>query len=201
MNNAIKYLDAALLEDFCLGLLPEKEAMEIVKASEKYPEVKQRIEEIEEALKAALQMPPSQQLKAKIFGQISQSAAATINLSSPPLIDKYSNAAAWRKAVQSLQPMHDGGAIQVCPILETKEVSLCVAWLHGSIEEEGHTREEFAESFLIIEGSCQCNIGGTMHYLEAGGFLEIPFDVKHTITATSKQLGFVKAILQRKKVA
>ena len=202
MNEAVKYLDSGLLEDFCLGLLPESEAIEIVKASEKFPEVRVRIEAIEEGLKAALQVQPSQHLKSKIFQQLnSVHSTGTINLASPPLINKYSDAGEWKKAVSALSPVHDFGGLKVHPILQTPNTELYVAWVHDSVEEDGHSKEQFAESFLILEGSCECSLGGKMHYLEAGDYLEIPFCIKHTITSTSKSLGYVKAILQRRKFA
>lgn len=202
MNEEIKYLDSGLLEDFCLGLLPEKEAMEIVEAADKFPLVKQRIEAIEEGLKSALQVAPSAHIKSNIFQLLDDSAPdETIDLSNPPAIDKYSNVAEWNKKVGSFKPAHDLGDIKVYPLQQTASNELYVAWVYDSLTEDGHDEEQFIESFLILEGSCECNLGGKMVYLQTGDYLEIPFKIKHTISCTSKELGYVKAILQRRKVA
>ena len=202
MSEAMKYLDTGLLEEFCLGLLPENEAIEIVQASEKFPEVRERIESIEEGLKAALQMQPSQHLKSKILQQLDALASDSLpNLANPPLIHRYSDATKWNNVVSGLKPVHDFDGLKVHPILKTETIEMYVAWVYNSLEEQGHDENEFAESFLILEGSCECNIGGKIHYLKPGDYLEIPFHTKHTITSTSQGLGYVKAILQRKRTA
>lgn len=201
MNEENKYLDFTLLEDFCLGLLPENEAMDVAVAAGKFPSVKERIEKIEESLKQALQVRPGSDVKQKIFRLLDTEVKDEIDLSNPPAIDKYSDAVQWNRAVQSLQPLQDFGDIKVHPLLQTPNNEMYVAWVQTSLEEDGHDQQGFVESFLILEGSCECNLGGEMRYLQAGDFLEIPPDIKHSIVSTSKEPGYVKAILQRRKIA
>jgi hypothetical protein len=201
MNEETKYLDFGLLEDFCLGLLPENEAGKIQAAAEKYPAIKEHIECIEEGLKTAYQVKPSENLKLKVFQRLNAVPATAIDLKSPPLIDKYSDAAEWSTAVQSLNPTQDFGSIKVHPVFFNPKVEISVAWMHESLEEEGHDEDQFIESFLILEGSCECDLGGKIFQLRAGDFLEIPYKTHHTIKSTSPNGGYVKAILQRRKAA
>ena len=59
--------------------------------------------------------------------------------------------------------------------------------------EEIHTNE--FERFLIVEGSCDIQIGETVHQLQAGDFLSIPLFENHFVTVTSSIP--CKVILQR----
>jgi quercetin dioxygenase-like cupin family protein len=84
---------------------------------------------------------------------------------------------------------------------ETEEWQLCVAWLQTDLIEEAHHQNEFQESFLILEGTCECDLGGKIIRLQPGGYLDIPFDTPHVIKVTTPENGFVKALIQRRKVA
>ena len=57
------------------------------------------------------------------------------------------------------------------------------------------THEDLLESFFILEGTCICFLGEHQIPLEAGGFLEIPMFIPHSVTITSDKP--VLAILQR----
>jgi mannose-6-phosphate isomerase-like protein (cupin superfamily) len=202
MNEQNKYLEPGLLEDFCLGLLPEKEAAEIMEAAEKYPALKQQIEELEEGLKSAYSMAPSGTLKQKIFDLIDTADSDdTISLSNLPFISRHSNVAAWQQAVQSIAEPEGAEELKMLPLLDDSKREMYVAWLYNLLEEDGHQTDDFVESFLIIEGSCECNVGGKMLYLQAGDYLEIPPSTRHSILPTTANGGCVKAIVQRKKAA
>jgi mannose-6-phosphate isomerase-like protein (cupin superfamily) len=123
-----------------------------------------------------------------------------IDIANPPLIHRNSDIADWNEAVAHLKPDTDHGDIKTSFLVFTDELQLCVAWLSDRLDEDEHHEGDFEESFLILEGSCECNIGGKIFRLKAGDYLDIPFNTPHTITSTSPQ-GYVKAIIQRKKVA
>ena len=202
MTGIEKYTQPGILEDYCLGLLPEKEAAELAVAVKEYPALQQKIEAIEQSLMGISAVTARQPLKEKILGLLeSLPENDTIDLSNPPAIHRNSDLEEWNKAIQSLQPDKDYGSIKVHFLKDTPEHQLCIAWLYDILDEEEHHEGEFAESFFIVEGSCECNIGGQIIHLKAGDYLDIPYNTHHTIKATSAQTGYVKAIIQRKKIA
>lgn len=202
MTGIEKYTQPGILEDYCLGLLPENEATELTAAIKLYPELQQKIESIEQTLMSVTATDARQPLKEKILSFLENLPVENkINLSMPPAIHRNSDLAEWNEALQLLQPDKDYGNIKVRFLKDTPEHQLCVAWLHDILDEEEHHEGDFAESFFILEGSCECNIGGQVIHLKAGDYLDIPYNTHHTIKATSADRDYVKAIIQRKKLA
>ena len=202
MTGIEKYLQPGILEEYCLGLLSEEEAAAIGTTAKLYPQLEEKIEALEQALIRATATDTRQPLKEKILYLFETIPPQNkINLSNPPTIDRNSNLHEWVEALQLLQPDKDYGNIKVRFLKDTPEHQLCVAWLHDTLDEEEHHKDDFAESFFIVEGSCECNIGGQIIHLKAGDYLDIPYNTHHTIKATSVQTGYVKAIIQRIKIA
>jgi mannose-6-phosphate isomerase-like protein (cupin superfamily) len=196
-----KYTEPGIIEDYCLGLLSENEAAEITLAAAHNPILQQKIAEIEKALQQYGNMVAGPELRESILNKLgSISYTAKIDITNPPLINRNSDVTDWNDAVAHIEPENDYGNIKTSFITSTPELQLCVAWLFDRLEEDEHHEDEFEESFLILEGSCECNVGGKIFRLKAGDYLEIPFNTHHTITSTSPQ-GYVKAIIQRKKIA
>ena len=202
MTDLEKYTVPGILEDFCLGLLPDETNKEIILASKQLPELLQKIIEMEQSLIQYSTVDSSANLKEKIIAGLDHlTADIKIDISNPPPINRNSDLNGWNEAVKDLHPENDFGAIQLHFLIDTPDHQLCVAWLREVLDEDEHHADEFAESFFILEGSCECNIGGQLINLKAGDYLDIPFDTHHTIRSTSPGHGFVKAILQRKKLA
>lgn len=190
------------LENLCLGFLSESESIKILADAEKNPALLKRIENIERNLLQAYQTQPSETQKAKTFALLERIAAESeIDLKQPPFINKYSNVNSWNKAVQSLQPTGNFGGVKVYLLLQNATDEMYVVWLQDYLEEEGHDENIFVESFFILQGNCECNLGGKIVYLQAGDFLEIPNRTKHSIKSINAEIGYVKAILQRRKTA
>ena len=202
MKEEKNYWTNGMLEDLCLGFLKESQSVIILAEAAKDPVLLKRIEAIESSLLQACQLQPSAGLKQKTF-QLLESIEAenNINLQHPPFINKYSNLNSWNKAVQSLLPAGNFGSVKVYPLLQDATAEMYVVWLENALEEEGHDENIFVESFFILQGSCECNLGGKIVYLQAGDFLEIPCRTKHNIKNAGADIGYVKAILQRKKIA
>ena len=201
MTGAINDMEPGKLEDYCLGLLPDAEATAITAAVKQDPLLLQRIVEIENSLVhfSAVHTEPS--LKEKIIGSLDQRKLNSgMDLSNLPLIDRNSDAGDWNELLKGIEPDKDFGALKVRFLKEDTDFELCLAWLSDELSETEHHADEFAESFLILEGSCECNIGGQVFHLKAGDYLDIPYDTPHTIRSTST-LGHVKALIQRKKIA
>jgi len=201
MTGIEKYTQPGILEDYCLGLLPQKEATELATTAKQYPQLQQKIEAIEQSLMGISTITASQPLKEKILSLLEHLPAENkIDLNNPPSIHRNSDLQEWNEALQLVQPDKDYGNIKVRFLKDTPEHQLCVAWLHDVLDEAEHHADEFAESFFIVEGSCECNIGGQVFSLKAGDYLDIPYNTHHTIKATSADIGYVKAIIQRKKM-
>lgn len=201
MTGAINDMEPGKLEDYCLGLLPDAEAAAITAAAKQDPLLLQRIVEIENSLVhfSAVHTEPS--LKEKIIGSLDQRKLNSgMDLSNLPLIDRNSDAGDWNEFLKGIEPDKDFGALKVRFLKEDTDFELCLAWLSDELSETEHHADEFAESFLILEGSCECNIGGQVFHLKAGDYLDIPYDTPHTIRSTST-IGHVKALIQRKKIA
>lgn len=195
------YTESGIIEAYCLGLLPENEAAAITLAAAKDPLLQQKIVETEEALKNYGHVSHASSLKESILDRLSSiPVAAKIDIANPPLINRNSDVDDWNEAIAHIEPETDHGNIKTSFITYSDQLQLCIAWLFDRLEEDEHHEDEFEESFLILEGSCECNIGGKIFRLKAGDFLDIPYNTHHTIISTSPQ-GYVKAIIQRRKNA
>jgi mannose-6-phosphate isomerase-like protein (cupin superfamily) len=201
MNHHYPYDYFDRLEDYCLGLMRDEEAKAMTAEANRNPGLLSAIEETEQALSSLNAQQPADKIKNVLLEKLPFLTAEDINLKALPLLNRHSDLTAWKKAVASLQPTSRLGDLETNFIKYTPEVQVCVAWLKGSLKEEGHHEDDFQESFLILEGSCRCNINGQVFNLKAGDFLDIPFDAEHTISSTEPAGGFVKAIIQRIKRA
>ncbi len=145
--------------------------------------------------------PPSS-LKQMILQKVKMLHAAESNqqpldINALPLLSADSNWIDWQTCVQHISPPDSFDDV----FLHTLEVSpqrkLFIVWVKEYIDEEVHY--DLVESFLILEGSCECRVldanGDTrVVRMSAGDFLEIPVGKPHNIIITSLQP--VKAILQ-----
>jgi hypothetical protein len=197
METKEEFLQDGLLDQYCLGLLPDEQAAAITKAAAKNKLLQQKIMETEKALAAANPVTPANLIKQTILKTLQ-------NLNSDndiPVINYASSVHEWNERFGHIRPAATFENMQTNFLKDTPDLQICIAWLSGTLHEEGHDSTAFQESFLILEGSCQCNIGGKIFNLKAGDYLDIPFSTPHTITATSEKTGYVKAVIQRKKKA
>ncbi len=75
----------------------------------------------------------------------------------------------------------------------TPEQTTAIVWIKEMAPDETHS-DEF-ERFLIVEGTCDIQIGEEIHSLVPGDYLQIPLHVNHFVTVTSEIP--CKVILQR----
>jgi mannose-6-phosphate isomerase-like protein (cupin superfamily) len=192
--------ESGIIEAYCLGLLSEEEAIALTIAAAHDTALQQQIQKTEEALINYSHVNRTAALKDTILATLQSMQVTRIDIANPPLINRNSDIADWNEAVADIEPETDHGNIKTTFLTFTDELQLCVAWLYDQLDEGEHHEDEFEESFLILEGSCECNIGGKIYRLKAGDYLDIPFNTNHTIISTSPQ-GYIKAIIQRKKTA
>ena len=118
-----------------------------------------------------------------------------------PMLDASANWLDWQAAVAGIEPPDDYDGIHLHPLESNEQRELFVAWVKEYVDEEVHY--DILESFLLLEGSCECHItdekGSTrVVQLWAGDFIEMQLGETHDIVITSPQPG--KAILQWKKL-
>ena len=199
--NISELIQSGTLEEYCLGLLPPAKNAELALLVRTHAELRAEVESIESALRVYSHVPPKQGSKAKVLATLSAlSAQETIDLASPPLVHKHSNYRLWNAALQGIAPQDGDQTLQYTLIADNQDVELTVIWLYEEVTEEPPPADQFLESFLVLEGSCVCNLEGSPVVLGTGDLLEVPSDIEHTVTPTSTDLPYLKALVQRKKV-
>lgn len=194
-----QHIEDWTLEEFCLGLLPQHEAEHIVQLATEDMPLRERIKNIEDMLKNSCSITPKPATKQSLFSLLDDVENMEVDVNNAPMINRFSDAAAWNNAVKNFRPLHQEEGLGIYPIRTDDKVELSVAWLSDVLDESGHGADDFEESFLILEGACECNIAGEMFYLQAGDFLTIPPNVRHSIKNTSPNGMPVKGMLQRRK--
>lgn len=197
------YIASGVIESYCLGNLPEVEARELLDLASRYPEIQVEIEETLAALENYhLSHSASDDLKTRTLHFLEPFLTNDgIDLIELPLIDKYSNAIAWQNAVKDLQPEFRGGDFALRQLKTNTELEMNLVWLYSELVEDAHPEEDFIESFLILEGACECNFEGQIVRFSAGDYFDVPVGVKHVIKNITEGAGFVKGIVQRRKAA
>jgi mannose-6-phosphate isomerase-like protein (cupin superfamily) len=197
-----KITNEGLIEAYCMGTLTDAEAEKISILATKYPEVQLEIDKTIATLISikSNQLDPS--LKNKILNRIEGLIEPTIiDIHNPSPINKYSEAVAWRNSITQInKPVIEDG-VGVHTIIDRSDFQLSIVWLYESLTEEGHDHNDFKESFLILEGSCECDFDGKIYQFTAGDFFDIPNNINHTIKNISTTTPYVKGIVQRRKIA
>jgi quercetin dioxygenase-like cupin family protein len=157
-------------------------------------ENKPNIAQEEALLKTIFKQKPRNGLKNQILDILDNLALEeNFDLNNPPLINQYSEMSAWQKATAEILPPAEFDNIHLHPLREDEKVHQFVAWAKINVPDELHN--DMQESFLILEGSCRCQIGEQFFEYQAGDFFTIPLDTFHNLEVTSPQA--VKVILQR----
>jgi len=198
------YLDSGIVEEYCLGLLDSEAAAAVEQLSRQHPAIDLEIHKTLETLtRFTTGAKPGPQVKTTLFQLIDHlETEQNIDLKSPPFIHRHSDIEAWNKAIEGLAPNIEEDSTRYHFLQERPDFQLSIVWLEGQLVEDGHDSDEFLESFLILEGTCECNIGGKIIHLQAGDYLDIPRLTQHTIRNTSAHpQPFVKALVQRRKAA
>ncbi|MEP7196488.1 MAG: cupin domain-containing protein [Saprospiraceae bacterium] len=192
-------IDTGRLEAYCLNLLSDQENKEISLLANQYPDIQSEINQIIHSMQSftnAEAVNPN--LKAKIMeALISEADAIRLDLNNLPLLHKESDLKAWNISIEHFEAPSDINAIHVEPIYESDKKEVFLMWLDTVITEEAHDDDGFTESFLILEGECECNFDGKVLRFKAGDYFEVPAKSKHTITNISKNGSLVKGLVQR----
>ena len=164
----------------------------------------------EEALinfaKAHSLVPPSQ-LRDKILGKLQhfehqKKAQQKLALDELPWLGADANWLEWQAAVDGIAPPSNFKNIHLHTIESNEKRELFVAWVKEFVPEEVH--HDVVESFLILEGNCECHITNPMGEtrivrLGPGDFYSMQLEETHDIIITSLQPA--KAIIEWRKQA
>jgi mannose-6-phosphate isomerase-like protein (cupin superfamily) len=199
--NEQEYLQSDQLEQYCLGLLSPDEAAEVEQLARTYPAIRDELDRLTLLLADyAIDEPvmPSPTLKSRVMMTLNQlGEAPPFDLNNLPLINAFSDAGQWQRTVDAIQPPETYKNIFGHVLRQDQEAELFLVWVRHTINPEDHHDEQ--ESFLILEGRCECSIGGELVQLSAGDYLSVPLDLEHTVRVISETP--VKAIIQRLKAA
>ncbi|OWY21496.1 cupin domain-containing protein [Sphingobacteriales bacterium UPWRP_1] len=187
-----------------------KQELEKLLATKENTPASSETEATEDALLAlasdfALAPPPD--LKSKILGKLSllknrASPHEKLDINNLPLLTEKADWFAWQEVVKGIEPPDDYDNIYLHTLELTEKRELSIVWVNEMVPEEVH--HDLLESFLILEGSCECDItdaeGNTRKVrLAEGDFITMPTGETHNIIITSAKP--TKAILQWLKVA
>lgn len=199
--NEKEYIQSDLLEQYCLGLLSPAEAGEVERLASTYPAIGQELDRLTQTMADyALSEPilPSAGLKSRVMMALTQLGdPPAFDLSALPLINAYSDARQWQRTVASIPTPATYENVFNYVLHQDERVEQCLVWVQESVDPEEHHDE--LESFLLLEGCCECTVGDKLVQLSAGDYFEVPLGLEHSVRVLSETP--VKAILQHLKVA
>jgi mannose-6-phosphate isomerase-like protein (cupin superfamily) len=199
MNEEI-LITSHIIEQYCLGLLPEQEHQSVERQAALHSTVEQDILRYNESLEQHLtnqRMKLPEELKAKTLNVLHNlKIEHEGKLEEQPLINKYSDFTNWLRLVKPLLPEKLEEELYTQEVRSDDHVSQTIIWTHVDYPDEVHT--DVQESFIILQGSCRCFIDGQAVELGPGGFLEIPLHKHHDVQILGSP---VLAVVQRIKVA
>jgi len=203
MNELNTYIASGIIEAYCLGSLPPAQAAEVAAMAAKHPEVQA---EIDQTLAALEQYPQSPEPRADLKNSVLDFLDAflkkePVNLQSPPLLHRHSDADAWISALKNVEPDIREAGFAARVLKETDDLMLSVVWLSADLVEDQHAEDEFHESFFILEGACECDFEGKIVRFGAGDYFDIPPNTRHVIKNISEGLPYVKGLVQRRRAA
>ncbi|KAA9352764.1 cupin domain-containing protein [Larkinella humicola] len=194
MSKVQEFINSGILEEYCRGLLLPGEIQEVERMAGLYPAVQQAIDRIARTLTRPI--VPEERLKNRILNTLDQLGEPPVfDLNHLPLINAYSDAEQWQRTVASIQPTREFRNLYVHPLQAGSGIEQFLLWVKEDVKPEDHHDER--ESFLILEGECECQIGLETIRLRAGDYVDIPLDTEHTVRVLSPEP--VKAIVQRVK--
>lgn len=197
-----KYKNEGLIEAYCLGTLDDVTARAITTMAKTNIELRSEIDKTIHALSLIRNENLSNDIRMKVLSTLDEMMeAAVIDLANPPLINYYSDANAWSKSLENIKETEIVEGIGLHVIIEKEDVQLNVVWLYDTLTEEGHDDSAFSESFLILEGRCECDFEGRIFQFSAGDYFDIPVNTRHIIKNISTELPYVKGLVQRKRLA
>lgn len=189
-----KYIESGVLEEYCLGLLSDEEEAYLIQMTMLYPEIKAELTAMETAMEKMANLnavDPSPLVKQKVLSALGFNETGALNINELPVISQSADPAPWVKVFALLIPDEPSEDFVSHAIRDDEQVQQMLVVTKTNVPEEQHG--DFLESFFILQGRCECTIGGNYYALGPGDFIEIPLHTKHDIKLVTPH---VTAVLQ-----
>ena len=197
--NLQPYIASGILELYVLDLLSQAEKIGVERMLKVYPILREEVLAIESALENYARInaiPPSKKLEKEITEIVNNlSIEQHISFEQLPRINEYSNYLNWLPLIEPIKPNKIDDGIFNKVLQHKEQITQVLVVSEINIPEEIHDDE--LESFLILEGNCECIVSGKSRFMGPGDFMAIPLYEPHDVIVKSKQ---VIAILQRVKI-
>ena len=193
--NTEEYINSGILHEYCMNSLSENERIKVEQVCAQYPEVRDELQQMQQVLEKFAQSvgkKPASEVQQTIWGtleNINKEKAGDLN--DLPLINKYSDHNNWKRIVKSLIPAQVPDERLMLPLRNLNGLLQVLVISKTDVDDEVHEHER--ESFLVLEGECECHVGNDTFRLGPGGFLEIPLYKSHNVKVLSP---YVVAVLQ-----
>ncbi|MFM9909775.1 MAG: cupin domain-containing protein [Chitinophagaceae bacterium] len=201
MMNEQQYIDTGILNDYCLGLLNKEQQEQVEENMKLYPVIRVEVDAINSTLEqyaTSYQTLPAENLKERIWKALENiTREERISFSDLPLLTKFSDSKNWLKLIRPLLIEKVAGQEFFIKVLrDDKEALQSLVWSSVNYPDEVH--DDMQESFIVLEGSCECFIGKQVIRMGPGDFMEIPMHTHHDVKLLSP---YLMAIVQRRKIA
>lgn len=196
-----EFIDSGILEKYVMGMASQSEQIEVELMAAENPAIRHEIDAISTVLELyAMEyaLAPSPAVKPLLMATIdySERLQKGEEISFPPILSENSRVedyAYWlnRPELDFTESAEQNLFARI--IGHTEKMTTAIVWIKQNSPREIHHHE--LESFLIIEGSCDIQVGDKSNHLVAGDYFTIPLHEYHMVKVTSDIA--CKAILQR----
>lgn len=191
-------MDQTQLDEYVLGTLPKEVAIQMAAQCAKDPLSQEQVRATNAALEALAMsgaVAPPKDLRNKVLLALDTARKEEVRSGAIPYLHTGSSEhdlAEHLRGPEIFLPEGTSTFHQI--VLEaTPERCTVVVWLKDGFPEEIHSDQ--VERILILEGSCEVQLGDDLHALRTGDTITIPMHVRHSVRVTSNE--WCKAIVQR----
>ncbi len=190
------YINSGILKQYALDVLDSSARAEVENMCALHPEIKKELERIQDTLENfAIENPvaPPPELQNSIWATLQNlNKEKEMNPEDLPFINRFTDHNKWLRFVQSRIPAEITEDRIVDVLQHNSLVTQALVISKTDFENEEHEHE--MESFVILEGRCECTVGDNVFELGPGGFAEMPLHTPHSVRMLTP---YVVAILQR----
>lgn len=189
-----KYIESGILEEYCLGLLNERDGAFLIRMATFYPEIRAELTAAEltfENLSAVAALEPAPHNRQNILAALGFADDTSLDINNLPAVDENADYQEWLNTFAHLIPALPNEDFLIHEVRKDDRYQQMLVVTKMDVPEEEHG--DYLESFFILKGRCECTVDNKLHQLGAGDFLQIPLHVKHNIQVLSP---YVVAILQ-----
>jgi mannose-6-phosphate isomerase-like protein (cupin superfamily) len=197
-----RYIKSGILQDYCLGFLNQVQMKEVEMKASAYPELQKEIFAYQQALELYAMdfsfAAPPEKLKAGTLGILDNLLKEqNAHVQDLPLLNKYALHENWLRVIKPLLPPELKNEMFARVLRDDAQVFQTILWTKADYPDEVH--HDLKESFMILEGECECYFGDKVIKLGPGGFFDVPMHTHHDVKIIK---GPVLAVMQRlKKIA